>query len=105
MMDLYFFIKTLVLTFVFVLFLQIKIGNFTIEQRTQTMIQTSGIVLPFQEAAQGGTQMIQDFFAQLSARLHGQHLHKKKEASSGASSFHWIWQKTTASSSDHADDQ
>lgn len=104
MMDLYFFIKTLVLTFVFVLFLQIKIGNFTIEQRTQTLIQTSGIVMPFQEAAEGGTQMIQDFFSHLSARLHGQHLQKKKEASTGASSFHWIWQKKVTESSDRSGD-
>lgn len=49
MFQILFFVKTLVLTFVLVFFLQIKIGEFTLEEKAHSFIQNSTLLEPLRE--------------------------------------------------------
>lgn len=60
MMDVLFFLKTLALTIVFVLLLQIKIGEKSIETHAHDFVQTSSLVEPLNQAAFGAAQLIRD---------------------------------------------
>ncbi|MCB0413830.1 MAG: hypothetical protein KDD50_05825 [Bdellovibrionales bacterium] len=56
--DLLFFLKMIVMTFFFVLFLQIRIGQFTVEERAITWAHNSELMQPLQEVAQGAVVAI-----------------------------------------------
>ncbi len=60
MMDLFFFLKTLLLTVLLILFLQIKVGSKTLENHTLEFVQSSSIVSPINQAAFGASQLVRD---------------------------------------------
>lgn len=57
--DLLFFIKMIVLSLFFVLFLQIKIGDNTLEEKIKINATNSAMIAPLQEVAQGGVKAIE----------------------------------------------
>lgn len=57
--DTLFFIKMIIMTSFFILFLQIKIGDNTLEQKVKVAITQSAAVEPLQEVAKGGVKAIE----------------------------------------------
>jgi hypothetical protein len=70
MMDIFFFLKTLALTLIVVLLMQIQIGGKTIETRAVGWIQSSMIVSPLQEVAQGGAKLARDLTHKVAQKIH-----------------------------------
>lgn len=95
MSDLFFFVKLLVLTVVLVIFMQVQVGNGSLESHAMNWVQTSSIAAPLNTVAQGGAQMIRD----VSSSIYSSILHntgkKKKEDAHKASSFHWFHRSTS----------
>lgn len=60
MFDFLFFIKTLLASLLVVAFLQIKIGETTMEEHATDWIRTSVLTMPLQGVAAGGVQIIRD---------------------------------------------
>lgn len=60
--DLYFFFKTIIMTAVFVLLLQIKIGDSTLEQRSMIWIQNSIVVDNLRSVASGAVKALSHGF-------------------------------------------
>ena len=58
--DLLFFIKTIVLTLVVIMLLQIKVGEHTLEQRATTWARKSAVAASLQEVAHGGVLALRD---------------------------------------------
>lgn len=60
MFSLISFIRTLAMTLVVVVLLQIKIGEFTLEQRAVDWYRTSSLTQPVQDVANGGAKLVRD---------------------------------------------
>tara|TARA_B100000749_G_scaffold280893_1_gene280413 strand:+ start:14237 stop:14719 length:483 start_codon:yes stop_codon:yes gene_type:complete len=58
--DILFFIKTIVMTLVVVVLLQVKIGEFTLEQRATQWARQSSVAKPIQDVAHGGLLALRD---------------------------------------------
>lgn len=75
MFDFLFFIKTLVMTFVLVAFLQVRVGQDTLEWHATHFIQTSAITEPLRQVAIGGSKLVRDGFnfvsREINARVQG----------------------------------
>lgn len=54
------FIQSLIMTLVVIVLLQIKIGEFTLEQRAVDWYRTSNVAAPIQEVAEGGARIVRD---------------------------------------------
>jgi len=79
--EVFFVIKTFIITFVFVLILQVKIGEQTLDQRIHTSIQASKLVAPIEETVRGGVLFIEHsyhkvlslFNTSLKQKINGDH--------------------------------
>lgn len=60
--DIFFFLKMLVFTVVFILMMQIKIGPTTVEQKALHWIHTTSVMKPVHEVAQGGVIAIKSLW-------------------------------------------
>ncbi|MCB0389918.1 MAG: hypothetical protein KDD58_01450 [Bdellovibrionales bacterium] len=60
MSELLFIVKSFVLTILIVIFMQVKVGETTIEEKTLMWIESSPIILPLQEVVQGGVKFIRE---------------------------------------------
>lgn len=69
MSNLFYFFKSLVLTFVFVFVLQIRIGNQSLEDRALFWIHDSQVMVPLQEVAEGGVKILQRMWDTLTRGL------------------------------------
>lgn len=58
--DTLFFVKTLVFTIVFIIFLQIRVGTSTLEEKFMGFVYTSEIAEPIHEIANGGVALARD---------------------------------------------
>ncbi len=95
MSEFFFFVKSLVLTLVMVLVMQIQVGERTLESHAMGWVQTSALVAPIQSAAHGGAKMLRDGIAKLEAAIsqrRGQN--KKEEAKKPASPFRWYYKSS-----------
>jgi hypothetical protein len=63
--ELMFFVKSLVITFVIVLVLQIKIGESTVEKKISSTIRSSSVGEYLTEVAQGGVNVASKFYKKL----------------------------------------
>ena len=54
------FARTLVFTLVVVILLQVKIGEFTLEQRAIDWYRSSSVTQPVQQVADGGAKIVRD---------------------------------------------
>lgn len=67
--DIFFFIKMVVMTFFFVLLLQIRIGQFTLEERSLQWVKKSELIAPMEEVAQGGVVIIKRIWSEVIGRM------------------------------------
>jgi hypothetical protein len=70
MIDLMFFLKTLALTIVMVAFLQIRVEGKSIEHHTMQWVQTSAVVEPLNDVAQGAAKLVHDVTQTAYSRIH-----------------------------------
>lgn len=69
--DFFFFVKTVILTFVFVVFLQVKVGDYTLEQRAANWARGSQVVQPLREAAHGGVIALREVWREVLSLMSG----------------------------------
>ena len=65
MSDIFFFIKIIILTSIFTILMQIKIGETTLEQKTEVMIKESYFGQTMVEVAQGAIHALRDVYKSL----------------------------------------
>ncbi len=65
MSDLFFFIKTLVLTLALVTLMQIEVGQRSIESHALAWVHTSPMVAPLNSAAKGAAKLIRESYDSL----------------------------------------
>lgn len=92
MMDIFFFIKTFILTIAIVMVMQIPVGNRSLESHAMSWVQTSDIVVPLHEAARGASKMVRDFSHKVTDAIQDNVGKNKKEDSriKRESSFRWL---------------
>lgn len=92
MFDLFFFLKTLIMTLVVVLLLQIRVGDYTLEDHAHLFVKTSSLTYPLQVAADGASRAIRDVMKRvhqsLSSRFWGNKMADEQSASR-APKFDW----------------
>lgn len=69
MLDFIFFIKTLAMTIVLVIFLQIQVGGRTLEDYMHNWIQTSWAAAPLNETAHNAAQIVRDVVAKVQSQV------------------------------------
>lgn len=67
--SLIFFIKTMAITLIVVVLLQIKVGNETLEDKTLHFVYTSDLTTPLREAAEGGVVFIRDLWNKIAGNI------------------------------------
>ena len=106
MMDFFFFMKTLVLTIIVVLLLQIEVEQKTVENHIHDYMVGSIAAGFLGHAAHGGAHIIKDgtrFVTQkMRANIGSKHRHEPNQTK--ASRFQWLWEKKTASPAAAAND-
>jgi|FLYM01.1.fsa_nt_gi hypothetical protein len=92
MMDLYFFVKTFILTVALVVLLQLKIGSHSLEEQATMLFRGSLIATPLNAIAQGGAQFTRDMISGIQEKIDGPKKNQPKEASKAkASGFKFSW--------------
>ncbi len=69
MLNLMFFIKTLIVTFLIVALLQVHVGSSTLEDHASRFIRTSPIMSPIQAAAESGARAVRQSTNWISAQV------------------------------------
>ena len=64
--DIFFIMKSFLLTIFLVILLQVRVGGRTIEDRAMTWIETSSITRPLHRVVAGGATFIRDIWASIS---------------------------------------
>lgn len=67
--DLFFFLKCLFLTVVLVVLMQIRIGEYTLEDRFLNWAHESAIVTPLQDVAHGGAKVLRNTWRKLTSGI------------------------------------
>lgn len=67
--QIFFFMKALVMTLIFVFLLQIRVGQSTIEEHTVHWFQASAFSQPLGEVAQGGVVVIRNLWNRLTSGI------------------------------------
>lgn len=79
--SLFFFIRCLVITVVFVVLLQIRLGESTLEERADSWIHQSSLIGVVNDSAQGGIRLVRDGWRQLTAGWSGKFWKQKAPGS------------------------
>ncbi len=88
MMNLFFLVKTFVLTVAIVLMMQIKVGERSIESHAMGFVQSSTIAAPLNSVARGAAKLINDFTEKVKTQIYGSKAApKKKERDSSLFSY------------------
>lgn len=69
MFNLFFMIKTLILTFVILVIMQVRVGEFTLEQRAMFFVHDSPVVEPLREVAEGSTRAVRNWLRGISQQI------------------------------------
>lgn len=69
MSDLFFFVRMMIMTSLFLLVLQIRFGEQTLEQQSMSFIQHSAELIPLHKTAEGGAKVIRDLWSSMTARV------------------------------------
>lgn len=64
-----FFIKSLLFTFLLVILLQIRVGDFTLEERATLWAQKSVLIQPLELVAQGATKVVRDSWRRVTGNI------------------------------------
>ena len=67
--EMFFIAKSLVITVVVIVVMQVKVGETTIEQKTLHWIESSPVVLPVQEVALGGVKVVRETWKKIFGNL------------------------------------
>ena len=70
MSDLIFLIKCIVMTAVVVLFMQVKVGSSTLEEKTMWFVSASPLVQPLQKVADGAVLVVRDVWRTFTGNIH-----------------------------------
>ncbi|MGZ3721928.1 MAG: hypothetical protein ACXVA9_03295 [Bdellovibrionales bacterium] len=92
MMDIFFFIKTFILTIAIVLVMQIQVGDRTLETHAMGWVQGSGVGSPLGDVARGASKMTHDLSRKITESIHNNVSKNKKEDTriKRESSFRWL---------------
>lgn len=85
MMDVLFFVKTLLLTMAIVLVMQIRVGERSLEAHAMSWVQSSVVVAPLNGAAKGAAKMARDLTQTISISVQ-RNWNKKKTVTPSPSS-------------------
>jgi hypothetical protein len=104
MLDFFFFLKTMLLTLVVVLLLQIEIGGKTAETHVHDWMVGSVAAGFIGNAAHGGANFLKDASFKMTKKIkeHMGAKAKKESSEIKASHFHWGWQKAKDAEIDEA---
>lgn len=94
MMDLYFFLKTLLLTLALVLVLQMKVvGDQTLEDQAMMVFHSSVVEQSLSKVAQGGAKIARNLINFAQEKINGKKDEKKNQTSQEKkkSGFRFIW--------------
>mgnify|MGYP006908292115 CR=1 FL=1 len=69
MRELFFIFKSLALTIAIVIVFQIKVGETNLEQKTMLWVQSSPLVAPLQEVADGGLKVLRETWKKLFGQI------------------------------------
>lgn len=86
MSEILFSIKVILLTFVFMLLMQVPVGKLTVEDHAMTWIQTSSITQPIRQVAAGGVAVIHDSWKKISGLAKNKYQEKFKQKKEEAKS-------------------
>jgi hypothetical protein len=87
MIDFFFFLKTLALALLVVVFTQIKVGDQSVESHMHRWIKSSSVTAPLNRVAQGAAKFVRDTSAKVTRSLQGKDGKEGEEKK--ASSFRW----------------
>jgi len=79
MMDIFFFVKTFILTLAIVLVMQIQVGNRSLETHAISFVQASGLNVPLSEVARGAARVTHDLSHKVTDMIHKNVNKNKKE--------------------------
>lgn len=79
MSEIFFIIKSLVLTILIVIFMQVKVGDTTIEEKTLMWIEGSVIILPLQKIVDGGVKAVSETWKLVFGNLNSQFFNSVKQ--------------------------
>lgn len=92
MMDLYFFLKTIILTVALVIVLQVKVGERTLEDQAVNAFRSSIIEEPLTNVAKGGAQIVRRVVLLTQEKINGTKDEKENQTSSKKKSgFRFSW--------------
>lgn len=92
MMDIYFFLKTLILTLALIIVLQLKVGEHTLEDRAVSVFKSSIVEEPLTKIAQGGALLVRRAVFLIQEKINGGEEKKESETSpKKKSGFKFIW--------------
>lgn len=83
MSELFFCLKTFVLTIAIVIVMQVQVGERTLENHALSWVQTSPIVSPLNSVARGGAKVIREMMDKTQERFH----HYKRKISENSSGW------------------
>lgn len=69
MSDIFFFVKTFVLTVAIIVLMQIEVGQRSIESHALSWIHTSPIIAPLNGAAKGASKLIRDTYDSIQKKI------------------------------------
>lgn len=69
MFNFVFLLKTFLLTFVILICMQVRVGEFTLEQRAMFFVHDSPVVEPLREVAEGSTRAVRNWLRAISQKI------------------------------------
>lgn len=77
--EIFFILKSFFLTFLVVIFMQVKVGEQTIEQKTLNYIANSSLIGPLQEVVDGGVKVLRDSWQRVFGHINSRFFNAIKE--------------------------
>lgn len=104
MSELFFFLKCFVMALVFIVLLQIRMGDSTLEDRAMSWVRQSSLVQPLQEVAQGGVTVIREGWKGLANKV-GSKFNStfSSDQFPGARSINLQWERSRAALREQVD--
>src|SRR5690606_34334297 len=103
MMDLMFFIKTLVLTLLVVMLLQIEVGGKSLETQAMSFMHDSQVTRPLNDVASGAAELVRDLAKKISSGINSNaEKAKPKVEEAKRSTFRWVheWRSDSSKASE-----
>lgn len=89
MMDLFFFLKTLMVTALVILALQLQVGQRSLEQHAMMFVNSSSFTAPLNQAAKGGAKLIRESVAAIHSKISSKESKNPNEEKRSRFRFSW----------------